>query len=169
MPKTEENLRTAFAGESQANRKYIAWSEKAKKDGFPNVARMFKAISEAETVHALNHWNALGMVKSTSENLQGAIDGEHYEVTEMYPPMVEQAKKEGHKQGERSTNFALQTEKVHEKMYRTALERVKAKKDIEKVDYWICPVCGYTFEGPESELPDNCPICKAKKESFLKF
>ncbi|MHA1299370.1 MAG: rubrerythrin family protein [Candidatus Helarchaeota archaeon] len=167
MPNTEENLKTAFAGESQANRKYLAFSEKAKKDGFPNVARMFKAIAEAETVHALNHWRALGMVKSTAENIQAAIEGEHYEVNEMYPPMVEQAKKEGHKQGERSTNFALQTEKVHEKMYNSALESVKSGKDIEKINYYVCPVCGYTFEG--DDLPDNCPICKAKKESFIKF
>ncbi|MHA1378572.1 MAG: rubrerythrin family protein [Candidatus Helarchaeota archaeon] len=167
MPNTEENLKTAFAGESQANRKYIAFAKKAKKDGFPNIARMFEAIAEAETVHALNHWNALGMVKSTAENLQVAFDGEHYEVNEMYPPMVEQAKKEGHKQGERSTNYALQTEKVHEKMYNIALEAVKTGKDVEKVNYYVCSVCGYTFEG--DDLPDNCPICKAKKESFMKF
>ncbi|MFX1451830.1 MAG: rubrerythrin family protein [Promethearchaeota archaeon] len=167
MPNTEENLKTAFAGESQANRRYIAFSSKAERDGFPNVARMFKAIAEAETVHALNHYKALGMVRTTAENLQVAIDGEHYEVTEMYPPMVETAKKEGHKQGERSTHYALETEKVHEQMYKAALEKVKAGKDIETKAYYICPVCGYTFEG--EELPDNCPICKAKKESFMKF
>ncbi|MFX1298295.1 MAG: rubrerythrin family protein [Promethearchaeota archaeon] len=167
MPNTEENLKTAFAGESQANRRYVAFSTKAERDGFPNVSRMFKAIAEAETVHALNHYKALGMVRTTAENLQVAIDGEHYEVTEMYPPMVETAKKEGHKQGERSTNYALQTEKVHEKMYKAALEKVKSGEDIETKAYYICPVCGYTFEG--DELPDICPICKAKKESFMKF
>ena len=167
MPNTQENLQTAFAGESQANRKYVAFSRKAEKDGFPNVAKMFKAISEAETVHAINHYRAMEMIRSTAENLQVAIDGEHYEVNEMYPPMVETAKKEGHKQGERSTSYALETEKVHEKMYKKALESVKAGKDIEKTSYYICPICGYTFEG--DDLPDNCPICKAKKESFMKF
>ena len=167
MPSTEENLKTAFAGESQANRKYTVFSRKSEKDGFPNVARMFKAIAEAETIHAINHYKALGMVRSTAENLQVAIDGEHYEVTEMYPPMIETAKKEGHKQGERSTHYALETEKVHEKMYNAALEAVKAGKDVDKVNYYICPVCGYIFEG--DDLPDSCPICKAKKESFTKF
>ncbi|MHC1590825.1 MAG: rubrerythrin family protein, partial [Candidatus Helarchaeales archaeon] len=162
MPNTEENLKTAFAGESQANRKYLAFSKKAEQDGFPNIARMFKAIAEAETVHALNHFRALGMVKSTAENLQAAIDGEHYEINEMYPPMVETAKKEGHKEGERSTRDALETEKVHEVMYKKALETVKSGKDIEKTNYAVCPVCGYTMEG--DELPDNCPICKARKD-----
>ena len=145
----------------------MAFSSKAERDGFPNVARMFRAIAEAETIHALNHYKALGMVRTTTENLEVTIEGEHYEVTEMYPPMVETAKKEVHKQGERSTHYALETEKVHEQMYKAALEKVKSGKDIETKSYYICPVCGYTFEG--DDLPDICPICKAKKESFMKF
>ncbi|MHA1797831.1 MAG: rubrerythrin family protein [Candidatus Helarchaeota archaeon] len=166
MPDTNENLATAFAGESQANRKYLAYAKQAEKDNFPNVAKMFRAIAEAETVHALNHLRAMKKVKSTIENLEDAKNGEHYEINDMYPPMVETAKKEGHKQGERSTYYALETEKVHEVMYEKAIKSVKAGKDIEKADIYVCPVCGYTIEG---DAPDNCPICKAKKESFLKF
>ncbi|MHA1378571.1 MAG: rubrerythrin family protein [Candidatus Helarchaeota archaeon] len=167
MPTTQENLKTAFAGESQANRKYLAFSKEADKAGFPNIAKMFRAIAKAETVHALNHLKAMGEVKSTLENLKEAKSGEFYEITKMYPEMVETAKKEGHRQGERTLNFALEVEKIHEKIYAKTIEIAKNGKDIEKTAFYVCPVCGCTFEG--DDLPDNCPICKAKKELFMKI
>ena len=166
MPTTKENLKTAFAGESQANRRYLAFSKKAEKEGFPNIAKMFKAIAEAETVHALSHLRALGEIKTTLENLEEAKSGEFYEITKMYPDMVETAKKEGHKQGERTTFFALSVEKIHEKMYGKAIEAVKDGKDIKGTIFHVCPVCGCTFEG---DLPDRCPVCNAKKETFMKI
>ncbi len=169
MPNTDENLKTAFAGESQANRRYLAFAQKAEQEKLPNLARMFKAISEAETVHALNHLRAMGGVKSTKENVEAALSGENYEVTKMYPPMVETAKKEGKKAAEQTTSFELATEKVHEVMYRKALEAVKAGKDIPKVTYWVCPVCGQTFEGDFASLPDKCPVEGTPKAKFLKF
>lgn len=169
MPTTEDNLKTAFAGESQANRKYLAFAQKADQEKMPNVARMFKAIAEAETVHALNHLRAMGGVKSTKENMEAALGGENYEVTKMYPPMVETAKKEGKKAAEQTTSFALATEKVHEVMYKKALESVKAGKDIPKTTYWVCPVCGLTFEGDFASLPDKCPVEGTVKAKFIKF
>ncbi|NVM00884.1 MAG: rubrerythrin family protein [Candidatus Helarchaeota archaeon] len=167
MPNTLENLKTAFAGESQANRKYLAFSKKAEKDGFPNLAKMFKVIAEAETVHAHNHLRTMGGVKSTLENLEEAKGGEFYEITKMYPDMVETAKKEDNKQAERTMNFALQTEKIHEKMYEKAINKIKDGKDIDEKVFHFCPVCGCTFEG--EDLPDKCPICSAKKELFIKI
>ena len=128
---------------------------------------MFRVIAEAETVHALNHLRVLGGIKSTAENLEEAKNGEFYEITKMYPNMVETAKKEGNKQAERTLNYALQVEKIHEKLYEETIKAVKAGKDIKEEVYHVCPVCGCTFEG--EDLPDNCPICKAKKESFIKF
>ena len=167
MPNTIENLKTAFAGESQANRKYLAFSKKAEKEGFPNIAKMFKAIAEAETVHALNHLRVMDGVKTTPENLEEAKGGEFYEITKMYPDMVETAKKEGNKQGERTLNFALQTEKIHEKIYQKAIETIKDGKDISEKVFHVCPVCGCTFEG--DDLPEKCPICGAKSELFMKI
>ena len=166
MPDTQKNLATAFAGESQANRKYLAFAKQAEKDGFPNIARMFRAIAEAETVHAHAHLRAMGLIKKTLENLESAKSGEHYEILEMYPPMIETAKKEDHKQGERTTSFALEAEKGHEVLYDNAIKAVKEGKDIDKKDYYVCPVCGFTMEG---DPPDNCPICKAKKDLFIKM
>ncbi|NHI91484.1 MAG: rubrerythrin family protein [Candidatus Lokiarchaeota archaeon] len=166
MPDTQENLETAFAGESQANRKYLAYAKQAEKDGFPNVGKMFRAIAEAETIHAHAHLRAMGKIHSTLENLEDAKNGEHYEILQMYPPMIDQAKKEGHKQGERTTSFALEAEKGHEVLYEKAINAVKTKKDINNKDFYVCPVCGFTME---PEPPDNCPVCKAKKELFIKF
>jgi rubrerythrin len=162
----EEDLKTAFAGESQANRKYLAFAQKAEKDGFPNVALMFKVIAEAETVHALNHFRVLGEIKSTKENLEAAKTGENYEVAKMYPPMEEGAKKAGNKAAANTFHFALETEKLHHEMYNEATKSVSAGKDIAKKKYWVCPVCGCTGEG---EPPAKCPICGAKKELFKKF
>ncbi|MCK4479445.1 MAG: rubrerythrin family protein [Promethearchaeota archaeon] len=166
MSKTEENLKTAFAGESQANRKYLAFAEKAEKEGFPQVAKIFRAAAAAETVHAHNHLRVLGGIKSTKENIKAAVEGEHYEFTKMYPEFLEDAKNEGNKDAERSFHLANEVEKVHHKLYEVALEAVENGKDLEKKDVYICPVCGYTHEG---EPPEVCPVCGAVKKVFKKI
>jgi len=163
MTKSEENLKAAFAGESQANRKYLAFAKKADKDGFPQVAKIFRAAAEAETVHAHNHLRELGGIKSTQENIRGAIEGEHYEFTKMYPEFLEDAKKEGNKGAERTFNLANEVEKIHHELYTNALEAVESGKDLKNQDVYICPVCGYTVEG---EPPDTCPVCGAVKKVF---
>jgi rubrerythrin len=166
MSKVEEGLKEAFAGESQANRKYLAFAEKADKEGFPQIAKVFRAAAAAETVHAHNHFRVLGGVKSTKENIQAAIEGEHYEFTKMYPEFLEAAKKEGNKKAERTFNYANEVEKVHHRLYNGALESIEKGKDLEKNDIYICPVCGYTHEG---EPPDKCPVCGAAKKVFKKI
>lgn len=161
---TNENLKTAFAGESQANRKYLAFSKKAEKDGFPMVAKLFRAAAEAETIHALAHLQNMGGVGSTLENLQTAVAGETYEFTEMYPPMVEQAKKEKHK-GTVMLGWAAEAEKIHAKLYQKALEAVKAGKDLATLEVYICPSCGDI----ELEKPtEKCHICGAMPEKYQK-
>ncbi len=165
--KTEDNLQAAFAGESQANRKYLAYADKAEKDGFPQVAKAFRAAAAAETVHAHNHLRALGKIKSTLENVKDAIEGEHYEFTQMYPEFLDDAKEEEHKQAIRTFDYANEVEKVHHKLYNKALEAVKDGEDLEKQEMWVCSVCGYTHEGDEP--PDNCPVCKANKKVFNKI
>ena len=163
MSKTEEGLKEAFAGESQANRKYLAFALKADQEGFPQIAKTFRAAAAAETVHAHNHLRVLGGIKSTKENIQAAVEGEHYEFTKMYPEFLEAAKNEGNKDAERTFNYANEVEKVHHKLYSAALEAVENGKDLEKKDVYICPVCGYTHEG---DPPDNCPVCGAAKKVF---
>jgi len=163
MTKSEENLKAAFAGESQANRKYLAFAKKADKDGFPQVAKIFRAAAEAETVHAHNHLRELGGIKSTQENIRGAIEGEHHEFTKMYPEFLEDAKSEGNKGAERTFNLANEVEKIHHELYTNALEAVESGKDLKNQDVYICPVCGYTVEG---EPPDKCPVCGAVKKVF---
>ncbi|MHA1999641.1 MAG: rubrerythrin family protein [Promethearchaeota archaeon] len=164
---TEEKLKAAFAGESQANRKYLSFSKIAEKEGFPNVAKLFKAIADAETVHALNHFKLFGS-GSTVENLEAAMGGEHYEVHDMYPEFLEVAKKAGEKGAIRTFTYAVEAEKIHEDMYKNALDMVKDGKDIDipggKIA--ICQVCGHTIYG---DAPDECPICKAKKDAFTYF
>jgi rubrerythrin len=157
---TVDNLKTAFAGESQANRKYTAYARKAEQDGLPGVSRLFRAAAAAETVHALAHFRALGGVKDTLANLQDAAAGENYEVTQMYPPFVEEARKEAHAAGLRSMDYALQVEKVHFALYNAALASVKGGKDIPVQPYFVCPTCGHTVAG---QAPGTCPICGAKK------
>jgi rubrerythrin len=166
MTKTEDNLKNAFAGESQANRKYLAFSKKAEEDGFLNIAKMFRAIAEAETVHALNHFRVMRMIKTTKENLQTALDGETYEFTEMYPNFIKVANKEGIKDASMSFGYADEVEKVHGKLYRRAIESINKNKDIEEREYFVCPVCGNTFEG---DAPDRCPICSTPREKFKKI
>lgn len=163
MPKTENNLKEAFAGESQANRKYLAFAKKAEQEGYKQVAKLFRAAAEAETVHAHNHLRELGGVKSTRENLEEAINGESYEFQKMYPQMIEDAEAEGNKGALRSFNFANKVEKVHAELYKNALDNLGRN---EEVDYYVCQVCGYTAEG---EAPDTCPVCGAKQKMFKKI
>lgn len=166
MIKTDENLKAAFAGESQANRKYIAFARKAEEDGFPNTARLFRAIAEAETVHALNHLRLMDIIKSTKENLQAALNGEIYEFTEMYPSFIKTATEEGVSAAGTTFSYANQVEKIHGKLYEKAIESIDQKKDIEAKEFFVCQVCGYTAEG---EAPNVCPVCGAPKERFKKI
>jgi len=163
---TEENLKAAFAGESQAHMKYIIFSEMAEKEGKPNIARLFKAVSYAERVHATNHLKVLGVVKKTPENLDAAIGGETYEVEEMYPAFLSEAKEQGEKEAEKSNHYALEAEKIHAEMYKNAKQAAAKNEDIHLGEVSICPVCGYTVEG---DAPDFCPVCGVKKNLFKKF
>ena len=163
---TERFLLDAFGGESMAHMKYLIFSEVAEKEGYKNISRLFKAISYAEFVHAKNHARNLGIVKDTKDNLQAGIDGETFEVEEMYPVYHNATKLQGEKGAELSTHFALEAEKIHKELYKKAKELVENGKDIEDEDIYICPVCGYTHIG---EPPDKCPVCGAKKETFKKF
>jgi rubrerythrin len=163
---TEENLKNAFAGESQAHMRYLIFADRAEEEGFPNVARLFRAIAYAELVHARNHYSALGMIRGSSENLQVAIDGEKYEVNEMYPAFNAVAILQEEKNAQRSTNWALQAEKVHAGMYERAKQAVDNKEDITLGTVYICEVCGFTVEG---EVPNRCPICGAPKDKFRAF
>ena len=165
MAKTDENLKAAFAGESQANRRYLAFAKKAEEEGFTQVAKLFKAAAEAETVHALNHLRITGQIKSTLENLGTAVSGETFEFNEMYPAYIDTAKQEGNKQAAWSFDVANQVEQIHAKLFKKAKDALKNKKPLEKADYYVCGVCGNTVEG---EAPDKCPICGAPKEKFFK-
>jgi len=162
MSKTEQNLRDAFAGESQANRKYLAFSEKAEKEGYAQVAKLFRAAAAAETVHAHAHLRTLKGVGSTADNLKEAIAGETHEFKSMYPAMIEEAKAEDQKAALRSFTYANDVEKVHANLYTKALDNLDS---LAAVDYYVCDVCGYTCE---NEPPDECPVCKAKKKAFFK-
>jgi rubrerythrin len=164
MPTTVENLRTAFAGESQANRKYIAFAAKAEKEGYPQIAKLFRAAAEAETLHALSHLQAMGGVGSTLDNLKEAVAGETYEYREMYPPMAEQAEAEGHR-GKNMLKWANAVEKVHADLYQQALAAMQAGKDLPAVDIYICPVCGHLEIGAP---PERCPVCGVPAAKFQK-
>jgi rubrerythrin len=154
MSKSTDNLQAAFAGESQANRKYLAFAEKADQEGHPQVARLFRAAAAAETVHAHNHLRTLDGIKSTTENLKAAIAGENYESVTMYPGFLAEAEGEGHKSAIRSFRYALDVEKVHEALYREALDNLGKEK--EEFDYYVCPVCGHTHP---RNAPEKCPVC----------
>ncbi|GBC63536.1 rubrerythrin [Desulfonema ishimotonii] len=162
MSKSEKNLQEAFAGESQANRKYLAFAGKAEKEGYAQVAKLFRAAAAAETIHAHAHLRALDGIRSTEENLKEAVSGETHEFKDMYPPMIEDAKEEGHKAAERSFRFANEVEKVHAALYEKALEKMG---DLEETDYYICPVCGHTAEGQPTE---KCPVCGAAAKAYFK-
>jgi rubrerythrin len=162
MSKTEQNLRDAFAGESQANRKYLAFAKQAEQEGHKQAARLFRAAAEAETVHAHAHLRTLGEVKTTAENLKAAIAGETHEFKSMYPGMIETAKQEGNKAAERSFTYANDVEKIHAALYQKALDNLGKNPE---ADYYVCSVCGYTCE---KEPPEKCPVCGAAKKAFSK-
>ena len=162
MGKTLENLKEAFAGESQANRKYLAFAEQADREGYPQVAKLFRAAAAAETVHAHSHLRAMKGVGKTAENLKAAISGETFEFKEMYPGMIETAREEGEKAAERSFTYANKVEEVHAGLYQKALDNLESP---EEVDYYVCPVCGYTCE---IEPPERCPVCGALAKAFKK-
>lgn len=164
MPTTNDNLKTAFAGESQANRKYLAYAMKADKEGYPQIAKLFRAAAEAETVHALGHLNNMGGVGSTLDNLKDAIAGETYEFSTMYPPMVAQAEQEGHR-GKTMLKWAEAVEKVHADLYKQALAALQAGKDLSTMEIYLCPVCGHLELG---SAPGKCPVCGAPGAKFVK-
>lgn len=163
MPTTIDNLKEAFAGESQANQKYRVFARKAEQDGFPNVARLFRTAAEAERIHAEGHLKALEGVGSTADNLKTAFDGETHEYKEMYPPMLEQAKVEDHK-AKRMFGYALEAEAVHAKLYTLALDAVKQGKDLTEVEFYLCPVCGNIEIGKPTE---PCKVCGTKADKFV--
>ncbi len=163
MSNTMENLETAFAGESQANRKYLFFAEKADKEGHPQIARLFRAAAESETVHARNHLKSMGGIGSTKDNLQEAAKGEHYEFTQMYPGFIEQAKAENNQGAETSFDWANKVEKIHHGLYQKALENLEAGKQMTDEPYFVCQGCGYTVAG---EAPEKCPVCGAPRSMF---
>ena len=162
MSKAEKHLKDAFAGESQANRKYLAFAQKAEQEGHHQAAKLFRAAAEAETVHAHAHLRALKGVGSTADNLKEAIGGETYEFESMYPPMIADAEAEGNQAAVRTFKFANEVEKVHAQLYQKALDTLD---NPQEVDYYVCSVCGHTVE---NEAPDTCPVCGAKAKAFKK-
>jgi rubrerythrin len=166
MNKTDGNLKSAFAGESQANRRYLAFAQKAEEEGFTQAAKLFRAAAEAETIHALNHLRTTGEIKSTLDNLNAALGGETYEFTKMYPEFLTAAKEEKNKQATWSFDVADKVEQVHAKLYQKAIDAVKAKKEMAKVDYYVCGTCGNTIEGEPTF--DKCPICGAPRAQYFK-
>ncbi len=162
MATTTENLSEAFAGESQAFQKYSAFAQKAQKEGFTNIAKLFATTAQAEKIHAEGHLRALDAIASTAENLQAAINGETYEYTEMYPPMADLATQEGHK-AKTMFRFALDAEKVHAEIYTKALEAVQKGVDLDVSEFYLCPICGYIELGKPTE---NCPVCQALPKVF---
>ena len=165
MSAVETDLKEAFAGESQARQKYRVFADKAERDGFPNVATLFRTASEAEAIHAAGHMKALDMIGSTTENLRAAIAGETYEFEEMYPPMAERAEAEAHK-AKRMFKYALGAEQVHAQLYKTALEAVESGKDLDEGEFYLCPVCGHIEFGKPEEA---CPICGAKASVYVQI
>lgn len=163
---TEADLAAAFAGESQAHMRYKAFAEKAREEGLPNIARLFDAISYAEQVHATNHLRVLSGINTTADNLDVAIEGENFEVQEMYPAYMAVAKLQDEKGAVLSMHYALEAEKIHASMYETAKQSAVAKKDISLGTMEICPICGYTVEG---NAPDKCPVCGATRDKFRAF
>lgn len=162
MSKTQDNLAAAFAGESQANRKYLAFAEAAEKEGKVGLSKIFRAAAEGETVHAINHFKVLGGVKESKDNLQEAISGESYEIETMYPQFLSETE-EGEAQAKLSFSNAEKVEKVHQGMFKRALEKLEAGEDALEKEYYVCGVCGFPAEGV---APDVCPICGAPKEKF---
>ena len=160
MGKTNDNLKNAFAGESQANRRYTAFAKKADEEGYPQIVKLFRAAGEAETFHALNHLKVMGEIKSTLANLETAVSGETFEFQKMYPEYLRTAKQEENKPATWSFDVANKVEQIHANLYKKAIEALKSKEDLAKADYYICSVCGNTVEGT---APERCPICGAPR------
>lgn len=163
MSQTNQNLETAFAGESQANRKYIFFAEQADKEGLAQIARLFRAAAAAETVHARNHLRVLAGIKSTKENLAEAASGESYEFTTMYPGFIEQAKAENNQRAEISFTHANAVEQIHHGLYRQALNTLESGKKLDDAPYFVCQICGNTVAG---QAPERCPVCGASQSQF---
>ena len=166
MSNTQENLQDAFAGESQANRRYLFFADRAEKEGHPQIARLFRAAAEAETVHARKHLEVMGGIKSTRENLEVAIDGEHHEFTKMYPGFIEQAKAENNEKAEISFTYANKVEEIHHGLYKAALKAVETGQQLKDEPYFVCQGCGYTVGG---EAPEKCPVCGAPRSMFKRM
>ena len=164
---TKDNLKAAFAGESQAHMKYLIFADQAEKEGKVNIANLFRAIAYAERVHATNHLKTLGGINSTSENLKVAKGGEDFEVDEMYPAYLSVAGLQDEKAAARSMKFAWEVEKIHSELYTAAKEVVDAGEDIAEAKAWVCPHCGFTITS--GEVPDRCPVCNAPKNKFKEF
>lgn len=162
----KENLMAAFAGESQANRKYLAFANQAEKEGYPMLARLFRATAEAETIHALKMFEIAGGVGSTLDNLRAALEGETYEFTKMYPDFIADAEREGNKTAQRSFYLANEAEKVHAERFKKAISSLQDKQDFPAEAFFLCPVCGYLAE---NEAPEKCPICGAPGKSFKPY
>ena len=165
MTDTEKNLQAAFAGESQANRRYIFFAEKAQKEGHSQIARLFRAAAEAETIHARNHFNAMDGIGSTRDNLTAGVIGEHREFTGMYPSFIEQARIDDYKRAERTFDLANQVEEVHYNLFQEALKALESEQEIKGEPVFVCQVCGYTVAG---EAPEKCPVCGAPAKSFTR-
>lgn len=165
MATTLDNLKEAFAGESQAFQKYTAFAEKAEREGLKNIARLFRTTAQAERIHASGHLQALDGIGSTIDNLQSAIGGETYEYEKMYPPMLTQAEADNHK-AKRMFKYAVDAEAVHAKLYKLALEAVQKGQDLAVTDFYLCPVCGYIEFG---KAPEECPVCGSKGSKFVQI
>jgi rubrerythrin len=163
---TMDNLNEAFAGESQANRKYLAFAMKAEQDGFAQVAKLFRAAAEAETVHAHAHFRVMGGINDTAANLEAAVEGEGFEFQEMYPKFLDEAQNEGQKPAEISFRNALAVEEIHHGLYSEALEAVKSGKDLDPAPVWVCPVCGNTVLGDQ---PETCSVCGVPGSRFFEI
>ncbi len=163
---TEDNLKDAFGGESEANRRYTFYAEKAEKDGYPQVAKLFRAVAAAETIHAKNHFMVLDALGSTQDNLLAAVMGEYSEFTGMYPEFIDDAQRDRNARAEKSFDWANKVEQIHHGLFEKALEAVKAGKQPENATYYVCQVCGNTVTG---EPPENCPVCNAKKTAFMRM
>ncbi len=165
MSDTQKNLGSAFAGESQANRRYLFFADRADEEGHPVIARLFRAVAEAETVHARNHLKTMGGIKSTRDNLEVAIEGEYYEFTRMYPGFIEQAKAEANQDAEISFNLANKVEKIHHGLYQKARKALDEGEPLKDEPYFVCQGCGYTVGG---EAPEKCPVCGAPRKMFTR-
>ena len=166
MSTTQENLQAAFAGESQANRRYLFFAGKADKDGHKQIVKLFRATAMAETVHAHNHLRVMGDIKSTKENLEAAISGENYEFTEMYPDFIKQAKSDKNEPAENSFDLANKVEKIHHGLFQKAFDSLESDQPLGDEPYFVCQFCGNTVE---AEAPEKCPICGAPRSQFKRI